>query len=451
MSGGRGGNTRPFAFPWRLARPYFAATTSISTRKPDSPGPRRRQPSGSADWLGPAEKLRVALHEGVEIHRRAGVVDQKNLPFHHVAHAEAETLENGLDLVQRSDRLRLHVAIGLRRGVRHGRRSGSVRQRGDGCDQGHRRTQHRHAVLGRPGLRGLDRAPRRLRRAARQVGRLVNGRERRCGEQLGRARAGRRARPVARSFTLTTVVWRQGPSSSHQGHAPSSPRPARSTAGSAERAPSRPSSAKRSVPSRTASRGSLLLGTPGAVRRRAGGHDGHPDLVPERRRDGGLRRAGAGQPPPRRRRALADGAHVARPGAALGWRSDLIDGADFTADDVDPRVVVVVATQGHGDEEAIEAGGRRRPGLPRAGRVAQPWRGRARLPRRSGRAARAARPGARAGRPRPRPHVASRDRRRRSSPSWSSCAPSGALAASTTGDHPTCPWRRRRRSTRCAG
>jgi xanthine dehydrogenase accessory factor len=38
---------------------------------------------------------------------------------------------------------------------------------------------------------------------------------------------------------------------------------------------------------------------------------------------------------------------------ALGWRSDLIDSADFTAADVDATAVVVVATQGHGDEEAI--------------------------------------------------------------------------------------------------
>jgi len=38
----------------------------------------------------------------------------------------------------------------------------------------------------------------------------------------------------------------------------------------------------------------------------------------------------------------------------LGWRADLVDGAEFSAADVDPRAVVVVATQGHGDEEAIE-------------------------------------------------------------------------------------------------
>jgi xanthine dehydrogenase accessory factor len=39
---------------------------------------------------------------------------------------------------------------------------------------------------------------------------------------------------------------------------------------------------------------------------------------------------------------------------ALGWRTDLLDGPDFTAAAVAQRSIVVVATQGHGDEEAIE-------------------------------------------------------------------------------------------------
>ncbi len=37
----------------------------------------------------------------------------------------------------------------------------------------------------------------------------------------------------------------------------------------------------------------------------------------------------------------------------LGWRADLVDSADFSGD-IDSRAVVVIATQGHGDEEAIE-------------------------------------------------------------------------------------------------
>jgi xanthine dehydrogenase accessory factor len=39
---------------------------------------------------------------------------------------------------------------------------------------------------------------------------------------------------------------------------------------------------------------------------------------------------------------------------ALGWRTASLDGADFSAADADERSMVVVATQGHGDEEAVE-------------------------------------------------------------------------------------------------
>jgi xanthine dehydrogenase accessory factor len=38
---------------------------------------------------------------------------------------------------------------------------------------------------------------------------------------------------------------------------------------------------------------------------------------------------------------------------ALGWRTDLIAGQDFTAAAATPRSIVVVATQGHHDEEAV--------------------------------------------------------------------------------------------------
>ena len=38
----------------------------------------------------------------------------------------------------------------------------------------------------------------------------------------------------------------------------------------------------------------------------------------------------------------------------LGWRAELVDSADFSTEAVDARSVVVIATQGHGDEEAIE-------------------------------------------------------------------------------------------------
>jgi len=39
---------------------------------------------------------------------------------------------------------------------------------------------------------------------------------------------------------------------------------------------------------------------------------------------------------------------------ALGWRADVQDGPDFSAADVDTHSIVVIATQGHGDEQAVE-------------------------------------------------------------------------------------------------
>jgi xanthine dehydrogenase accessory factor len=38
---------------------------------------------------------------------------------------------------------------------------------------------------------------------------------------------------------------------------------------------------------------------------------------------------------------------------ALGWRTDLVDGHDFAADRADERSMIVVATQGHDDEDVL--------------------------------------------------------------------------------------------------
>jgi xanthine dehydrogenase accessory factor len=46
---------------------------------------------------------------------------------------------------------------------------------------------------------------------------------------------------------------------------------------------------------------------------------------------------------------------------ALGWRADLVAGQDFTAADASERSIVVVATQGHHDEEAVTAAIAARP------------------------------------------------------------------------------------------
>jgi xanthine dehydrogenase accessory factor len=46
---------------------------------------------------------------------------------------------------------------------------------------------------------------------------------------------------------------------------------------------------------------------------------------------------------------------------ALGWRADLIDGADFTSADANVQSLVVVATQGHNDEGVLERAVAARP------------------------------------------------------------------------------------------
>lgn len=59
--------------------------------------------------------------------------------------------------------------------------------------------------------------------------------------------------------------------------------------------------------------------------------------------------------------------------AAIGWRARLVAGEEFTAADADERTLVVIATQGHHDEEAIEQAVTARPAY--LGLVASPKRG----------------------------------------------------------------------------
>lgn len=60
---------------------------------------------------------------------------------------------------------------------------------------------------------------------------------------------------------------------------------------------------------------------------------------------------------------------------ALGWRAVLADAASFTSADVETRSVVVIATQGHGDEESVEQAVAGRPAF--IGLVASRKRGEA--------------------------------------------------------------------------
>lgn len=62
---------------------------------------------------------------------------------------------------------------------------------------------------------------------------------------------------------------------------------------------------------------------------------------------------------------------------AIGWRARRLDWSEFSTGDADERSMVVVATQGHGDEEAVERAAAARPGY--LGLVASRRRGEALL------------------------------------------------------------------------
>ncbi len=164
------------------------------------------------------------------------------------------------------------------------------------------------------------------------------------------------------SFALATVVWRQGPSSSQ----PSSR--AIITAGGELHgwiggACAEPAVIRAALDVLTTGTAQLLL---------LGSPDQFGDTVPEGmavvpvscQSDGALEvyiepvlpvphLVVIGRSP--MARTLAD---LAR---ALGWRADLIDGAEFASTDASERSMVVVATQGHNDEAVVERAAAARP------------------------------------------------------------------------------------------
>lgn len=61
--------------------------------------------------------------------------------------------------------------------------------------------------------------------------------------------------------------------------------------------------------------------------------------------------------------------------SVLGWRTDLVDASEFTADHVDRDSIVIVATQGHDDEDTLERAAEAEPAF--VGLVASHKRGEA--------------------------------------------------------------------------
>jgi xanthine dehydrogenase accessory factor len=164
------------------------------------------------------------------------------------------------------------------------------------------------------------------------------------------------------AFALATVVWRQGPSSSQPGSRAiiTADGEVRGWIGGACAEPSVIREAQHVIVSGTARL--LLLGSPdqfgGAV------PDGMAVIPISCQSDGALavyiepvvpvpHLVVVGRSP--MAHTLTD---IARD---LGWRADLIDGADFTTSDADERSMVVVATQGHHDEAVVERAVAARP------------------------------------------------------------------------------------------
>src|ERR1700722_8955110 len=169
------------------------------------------------------------------------------------------------------------------------------------------------------------------------------------------------ARP-GQAFALATVVWRQGPSSSQQGSRAiiTADGELRGWIGGACAEPAVITQAQRVIRSGTARL--LLLGSPeqfgGAV----------PDgmaVVPISCQSEGALEVYIEPVVPVPHLVVIGHSPMAQMlaelAATLGWRADLIDGADFTGTEADEHAMVVVATQGHHDEGVMERAVAARP------------------------------------------------------------------------------------------
>ena len=156
-------------------------------------------------------------------------------------------------------------------------------------------------------------------------------------------------------FALATVVWRQGPSSGQQGSRAiiTADGELHGWIGGACAEPTVIREARQAISEGTARL--LLLGTPEQFG--AGVPDGMT-VVPISCQSEGALEVYIEPVLPAPHLVIVGRSPMASTladlGRTLGWRAVLLDGPDFTAAAVDEGSMVVVATQGHGDEEAIE-------------------------------------------------------------------------------------------------
>ena len=181
-------------------------------------------------------------------------------------------------------------------------------------------------------------------------------------------------------FALATVVWRQPPSSSQPGARAiiTADGELRGWIGGACAEPAVIREAQRVIADGTPRL--LLLGTPeqfgGAV----------PDgmtVIPISCQSEGALEVYIEPVLPVPHLVIVGGSPMARTLAslaeALGWRAELVRGADFAAASADEQSMIVVATQGHGDEDVLERAVALRPAY--LGLVGSRRRDGARLPR----------------------------------------------------------------------
>ena len=164
------------------------------------------------------------------------------------------------------------------------------------------------------------------------------------------------------AFALATVVWRQGPSSSQPGSRAiiTAAGELHGWIGGACAEPVVIREAQRVIADGTARL--LLLGTPEQF---GGGVPDGMTVVPISCQSEGALEVYIEPVLPAPHLVIVGDSPMTRTLAslsrALGWRTDRIRGPDFAAEAADGRSMVVVATQGHGDEEVLESAAAARP------------------------------------------------------------------------------------------
>ena len=157
------------------------------------------------------------------------------------------------------------------------------------------------------------------------------------------------------SFALATVVWRQGPSSGQQGSRAVITESGQlyGWIGGACAEPVVVREAQRVIAEREAKL--LLLGTPEQF---AGAVPEGMTVIPIACQSEGALEVYVEPVVPNPHLVVVGRSPMAQTltalARALEWQVDLVDADEFTAAEVGPSSVVVVATQGHGDEDAIE-------------------------------------------------------------------------------------------------